>query len=243
MLSSSRVRVGYSSGVGPPLEKDSISLDGFKQEFQACIHDLDWQHDTRASSSVSSDAEAETHGPPSAEASAVPAPAVPEVGASSDEPARDERVPEQIEAQSVEVYVTTTRSRDSDIAVLNNNAVVELSAPARTSIEYRAEAVLFETNAGWTIWFEGSGQSACRLLRTPEVTARVEGRLAKITNVRDGGELLDLSDDTVVRVTAPGHARMLAKNLHTGSTVLIINDRELVNLETGDAIVDVVSLR
>jgi len=101
MLSSSRVRVGYSSGVGPPLEKDSISLHGFEQEFQACIHDLDWQHDTQASSSNSSDAEAEAHGPPSAEA--VPTPAVPEVGSSSDEPARDERVPEQSGRQSVEV--------------------------------------------------------------------------------------------------------------------------------------------
>jgi hypothetical protein len=127
-----------------------------------------------------------------------------------------------------------------DVLTLENGAVVEVTAGYLGYVGYRKDAVLITSGSTCRVWVEGKRTYRCAVLKAPyrRGDAAME---AVIANVSSDGGIVKLTDGSVFEVSS---LNTLTTTLWlAGATVLILDDGEMVNLDTGDELITVTRLR
>lgn len=147
-----------------------------------------------------------------------------------------------VHAQS-NVYVTTVDEYDDDVFELANGALLEKSSYGYVGyIGYRTEAALFATAGGARLWVAGKGVFDVDVLRSPQTDPNAHAALVWVTEVRGGGEFLELDSGELLEVDE-------IDKIVTGLWIapfeaLLLDDGRLLNLdEPSDEMVWIVDIR
>lgn len=127
-----------------------------------------------------------------------------------------------------------------NVLTLENGAVVEVTAGHLGYVGYRKVAVLITSGSTCRVWVEGKRTYRCEILKASyrRGDAATEGVIA---NVSSDGSIVKLSDGSVFEVSS---LNSLTTTLWlAGSSVLVIDDGEMVNLDNGSELVTVTRLR
>lgn len=138
-------------------------------------------------------------------------------------------------------FQTKIDSDEGEILRLENGAVVEVTSGYLGYVGYRKDAVLFGNASSWRIWIEGKKAFRCELIREPTRGSSKPAELVLISEVKGDGSLLVLDDGSLLEVDS---IFTITTGLWLGlSDALLIDDRDLVNLDDGDEVVSVSRIR
>lgn len=99
------------------------------------------------------------------------------------------------------VYLTTVDEYDDDISELDNGAIVEKTSYGYVGyIGFRTDALLYSTAGGTKLWVHSSGLYDVDVLRAPRTKPNTQAALVWISDVRGGGEFLELDSGELLEV-------------------------------------------
>jgi len=132
---------------------------------------------------------------------------------------------------------------DDSILKLRNGMVVELTSLAPAFIGFGKDCIVFRSGAGLKIWIEGKKTYRCDVLKAvDEKLLRVRGvREDSIFECRGNGSVLKLLGSGLYEVDS--FSTITTSLWLPGSSVLVIDDVEIVNLDDGDEAVGVTRIR
>jgi hypothetical protein len=136
---------------------------------------------------------------------------------------------------------TKVVSDDGEILTLENGAIVEITSGYLGYVGYRKDALLFRRGTATRIWIEGKKDFACDILKAPAYGTAISGVLTSIVEVKGNGAILVMADGSILEVD---QLDLLETGLWLeGSDAMVLETGQLINLDSGGALIDVRPLR
>lgn len=149
--------------------------------------------------------------------------------------------PAPVPRSSYVAYRTKIESDDGDILRLENGAMVEVVGGYLGYLGYRKEAILLDASGACKIWIEGKRLYRCELLRSPRSVSATPVEALMVSEVKGGGEILVALDGRVFEVD-PIYTIFTSLWL-APFDALVLNELEMLNLDSGDEPVQVRRLK
>lgn len=130
-----------------------------------------------------------------------------------------------------------------DILTLRNGSIVEITAGFAGFVGAGRECVLFKSGSSWRIWIARKRTYRCNVLKEGDgqFSRKVAVREETLSDVKGSGSLLRMLDGSLYEV---GSIDTVSTGLWLPmSSVLILDDTEVINLDDGDEKVSVTRLR
>jgi len=137
-------------------------------------------------------------------------------------------------------YKSKVVSDDGDILKLVNGAVVEITYGFLGYVGYGKKAVLYKDSHQWKIWVEGKKLYRCDLLKQPNFGRSYSVEQLTVTEVKGNGAILVMDNGEMYEVS---DIYSYSTSLWGFNEVLLLDGYELINLDTGDEIIEVTKIR
>lgn len=146
-----------------------------------------------------------------------------------------------VSGSEVRALRTKVASDEGEILTLENGAIVEITSGYLGYVGYRKDAVLFRRGTATRIWIEGKKDFACDILKAPASGTAIGGVLTSIVEVKGNGAILVMADGSILEVD---QMDLLETGLWLGgSDAMVLETGQLINLDSGGALIDVRLLR
>ena len=138
-------------------------------------------------------------------------------------------------------YKSKIDSDNNDVLKLDNGAIVEITSGYLGYIGYRKNAVIYKIGNKWKIWIEGKRSFRCNVYKMPDYGIKYTVEELKILEVKGDGKILMMSDGSIYEVN---DLFTINTALWLGfSEALLIDDYELINLDEGGEIIEVIKIK
>ncbi len=138
-------------------------------------------------------------------------------------------------------YLSKIEKDNDDVFQLENGAVVQISSGFLGHVGFRKKVVLFRTSRNWRIWIEGKRAYKCEVLKLPDYGNQHDVELLTLSESRAGGSILLTFDGSVFEVNSL--YRFNTVLWLSTADLLLIDDYQMINLDTGDEMIEVVRIR
>ena len=129
---------------------------------------------------------------------------------------------------------------NDDILKLDNGALVEVTFGFLGLLGFRKDCIVFKSGYGWKIWIEGKKVFSCDILKEPDYSNSIEVEEVTISKVSYDGKIISLTDGSVFEVSYQSYETTLWLGY---SSALLINGFQIINLDEGSEIIDVVKIK
>jgi len=137
-------------------------------------------------------------------------------------------------------FITKIDEDDDDILKLENGAIVEVSYGYLGYIGYRKDCIVYKSKSGWKIWIKGKKSFSCTILKEPSYTSKIDIQEVTISKVSSSGDMIFLTDGSIYEVSYQSYETNLWLSY---SSALLINGFQIINLDEGSEIIDVVKIK
>jgi len=129
---------------------------------------------------------------------------------------------------------------NDDILKLDNGAIIEVTMGFLGFIGFRKDCIVFKSGYGWKIWIEGKKVFPCDILKEPDYFTSIDIKEVTISEVSDNGEIIYLTDGSVYEVSYQSYETTLWLGY---SSALLINGYQIINLDEGSEMIDVIKIK
>ncbi len=137
-------------------------------------------------------------------------------------------------------FKTKIDKDNDDILKLDNGAIVEIDYGYLGYLGYRKDCIVYKSGSIWKIWIEGKKSFSCTILKEPSYTSKTSIEEVYISKVSDDGEFIFLDDGSVYEVSYQSYETSLWLGY---SSALLINGYQIINLDEGSEMIDVVKIK
>jgi hypothetical protein len=139
-----------------------------------------------------------------------------------------------------EAYTTTVDDQKDQKLRLDNNALIDVQERLPRLGAGRRTCVLFRDGLSWRIWIEREGTFRCDVEEDPSgLGDRAE--VETLEEARYNGEILLMEDGSIYE--ADGYDVSLVRHWRSRAKILVIRERDAINLDEGDRMISVRKLR
>lgn len=129
---------------------------------------------------------------------------------------------------------------NDDILKLDNGAIIEVTFGFLGFLGFRKDCIVFKSSYGWKIWIEGKKVFPCDILKEPDYFTSLDIEEVTISEISDDGEIIFLADGSVYEVSYQSYETTLWLGY---SSALLINGYQIINLDEGGGIIDVLRIK
>ncbi|MBU0711199.1 hypothetical protein KKA87_04655 [bacterium] len=162
---------------------------------------------------------------------------------SSEIPTTDKKpnlvIPESDKTET-KAFKSKINEDNDDVLILDNGAIIEISSGFLGYLGYRKNCIVYKSGYGWKIWIEGKGTFLCDILKEPIHLATFDVNEVSISKVSDNGELIFLTNGSIYKVSYQSYETTLWLGY---SSVLLIDDHQIINLDERSEIIDVIRIK
>ena len=137
-------------------------------------------------------------------------------------------------------FKTKIDNDNDDILKLDNGAIVEISYGYLGYLGYSKDCIVYKSGSSWKIWIEGKKSFPCTILKEPSYTSTMDIEEVTISKVSDDGDFIFLTDGSVYEVSYQSYETILWLGY---SSALLINGYQIINLDEGSEIIDVIKIK
>ena len=137
-------------------------------------------------------------------------------------------------------FKTKIDEDNDDVLILDNGAIVEISYGYLGYLGYRKDCIVYKSGSSWKIWIEGKKSFSCTILKEPSYISKMDIKEVTISKISDNGDIIFLTDGSVYEVSYQSYETTLWLGY---SSALLINGYQIINLDEGSEIIDIIKIK